>query len=388
MSLLTTSQDAQLAQDVVTTVLEGALSRHGSQKLFAASAGISPVHLNYIIKQKRMPSRKMAEWMAQFLPMPPAEREMWVNYVHAYWQARDAFRHELKPGIDLPHFAAQVQQARQKAEAASDPTTARINNENAYVLSTQALSHAVPEWDPLLYLQLMESFLDASALLGRRLDALWMARRLQWMSSELEPLVRRDQLVQLNLFRLSGMRNEAVVLGSIGLRTQALVLLEKINTHIGSSEVASAWRLNVIRDRIDARVFNPNTSLRETRSVWHEGLDFLSKNVFDQPNLEHFRLTRSFSEAALMRGRLNEATELLLPIEAQIEKGIFFPLRYRVLFDCTLAKVLWHQPARDVQRWQAVVKRNHAAATQAGYTDFVWDMHQDYGEALQVALAA
>ncbi len=68
MTLLTNAQDAQLAQDVVTAVLQGALSRHGSQKQFAASAGVSPVHVNYIIKQKRMPSRKMAEWMAQHLP--------------------------------------------------------------------------------------------------------------------------------------------------------------------------------------------------------------------------------------------------------------------------------------------------------------------------------
>ena len=90
MTLLTNAQDAQLAQEVVTAVLQGALSRHGSQKQFAASAGVSPVHVNYIIKQKRMPSRKMAEWMAQFLPLPPEERKVMGGYVHAFWEARSS----------------------------------------------------------------------------------------------------------------------------------------------------------------------------------------------------------------------------------------------------------------------------------------------------------
>jgi hypothetical protein len=49
MTFLSNAQDAQLAQEVVTTVLQGALSRHGSQKQFAASAGISPVHVNSAI---------------------------------------------------------------------------------------------------------------------------------------------------------------------------------------------------------------------------------------------------------------------------------------------------------------------------------------------------
>lgn len=386
MTLLTTLQDAQLAQDVVTLSLQGALNRHGSQKTFAASAGISKVHVNYIINKKRMPSRKMAEWMAPFLPMPPAEREMWVNFVHAYWKARGAFRHELMPGIDLQHFAAQVQQARQKAGGTSDPATARINNEIAHKLSSYALAHAAPEWNPLLYLQLMESFLVASASLSRLLDALWMARRMQWVASSIEPLARYESLAQLHKFRLTGMRYEALMSISIGLRAHAYALIQKNIADPIFNECPEIWELWMLRDKLDAIALMPRSSLSEARQIWRAGMNLIDSGVIDQPEVDHLLLTRSFTEAILSHGRFSESRKLIELLEGQTSTHT--NVGYRVLFDCTLAKVLWHQPARDVQRWQAVVKRNHAAASQAGYTNIVWEMQQDYGDALLEALAA
>ena len=260
MTLLTTLQDAQLAQDVVTLSLQVALNRHGSQKTFAASAGISKVHVNYIINKK---------------PMPPAEREMWVNFVHAYWEARGAFRHELMPGIDLQHFAAQVQQARQKAGGTSDPATARINNEIAHKLSSYALAHAAPEWNPLLYLQLMESFLVASASLSRLLDALWMARRMQWVASSIEPLARYESLAQLHKFRLTGMRYEALMSISIGLRAHAYALIQKNIADPIFNECPEIWELWMLRDKLDAIALMPRSSLSEARQIWRAGMNLI-----------------------------------------------------------------------------------------------------------------
>ena len=82
MTLFTRADEAQLAQDTVATVLAGALHAHGSQKVFAQRADVSPVFINYIINGKRMPSARMAARLATLLPLSAGDQSAWLHQVN------------------------------------------------------------------------------------------------------------------------------------------------------------------------------------------------------------------------------------------------------------------------------------------------------------------
>jgi hypothetical protein len=389
MSLLTTSQDAQLAQDVVTTVLEGALSRHGSQKAFATSAGVTPAHVNYIIKQKRMPSRKMAEWMAPFLPMPAQDQQSWVDYVHLYWLTRSTLDHELMTLIknDIGQLVSQINAAHMRVIAATDPDEVRRNGQTVILLAESVLRRVSPAQQPMMYLSVMDAYLDVIISLGRRVDALWLARRMQWLATALEMHVRPSVQVRLSAYRLSALQREGNMLNSLGLPMKAIDLYSHIASDPLLKKQPELRQPNLYWDQLDAMTRLPRSSIREARVIWREGMQFNDAQQTDQAEVNQLLLARSYAEVMMRHGRYNDALHLLEPFWSHLDNISHFDVYKQVFFCSTFALLLWRQPKPDQARWKEVIRRAHHIASRAGFALIVWEMHKDYGDALFDAIS-
>lgn len=383
MSLLTIAQEGQLAEEVVRSVLQGALSRHGSQKVFAKRAGISPMHVNYIIHEHRMPRPQTAERMAQHLPLTAEERVEWLHYVFAYWEASKSIDQHMLAMMrdDFAGLADEIWQARIRAATTTQPDAARLLYLSALALASRILQVAVPAAQFTHFLQVMDVFQEVSAWLGRRPDALWAARRMQWTAEAMEPEAHREDVIQLHIFRMNAMRAEAVTLNNLHLHGQAYSKLIQLESDPMYAHF-QPWLATVSWDKMNALAHMRHSSLREARRVWHEGLDCVVQHAEGWTELGQLLMTRSYAEVAISHGHFDEAQKLLDAFRVQRDKIHAFGAFYQVLFDQTYARMLWERPLRDMTQWRGVISRAYDMATQAGFAQQVWEMQQMYGEAL------
>lgn len=390
MSVLTLAQEAQLAQEVVATALQGALQQHGSQKAFAACVGLSPVHVNYIIHKVRMPTREMAERMAQHLPLFREECQAWTEHVDAYWRAKHALARALPARIqdDFPNLAELVQHLRVRAVTASSPEAAHSDYRVALSLSAQMLRTTVPATHPLLYLRTIEIFQEINSFLGQRVDAFWAARRLQWVAEVLEPDVRCQERLQVHAYRLNGLRIEAAALNDLHLHTRAYHLTCQLQADPMFEASFRPWTPPVIWDRMNAMAHAPRSCRHEARELWQMGMKIADQYALDWVELCHVLLTRSYVEVLISHRRFAEAHHLLDGFYECMDVIPYFGAFYQVLLGQTYARLLWEEPRHDMVQWHAVMARAHDTAMRAGFTQQLREMNEAYGDALQPARAS
>lgn len=389
MSLLTIAQEGQLAEEVVRTVLQGALSRQGSQKAFATHAGISSIHVNYIIHERRMPKLQTAERMARHLPLTTDERTAWLHYVLAYWEAHKAIDRHLPVTVreDFASLADEIWQARIRAVTTADPNAAHLLYRSLAQLSEHIQHFTLPPVHFTRYLQVLDVFQEVSATLGRRPDALWAARRMQWVAETMEPEARREDLIQVHTHRLNAIRTEAVALNNLHLHDKAYSNLARLESDSMYPHF-QPWSPTVMWDKMNALAHMRRSSLREARQIWHAGLDIAAQNAEDWTDLCQMLLTRSYAEVAISHGRFEEAKRVLDAYRLRRDKIIAFGAFYQALFDMTYARLLWEQPRRDWSEWRDVISRAYATAIHAGFAQQLWEMQQAYGDSLHAAFAA
>ncbi len=390
MSVLALEQEAQLAEEVIATVLQGALHRHGSQKAFAACAGVSPVHVNYIIHKIRMPTCEMAERLAQHLPLSRAECQTWVGYVNAFWRAKHALARALPAVIqdDFPSLAQVVQQLRVSAVTTNNPDAARLSYRIAMTLSSRMLRTAVLALHPLLYLQTIEVFQEVTSFLGQRVDALWAARRLQWVAEDVVLDVRREERAKVHLYRLNGLRLETAVLNDLHLHARAYQLTRQLQADPLFKTHFQPWTPPVIWDRMNAMSHMPRACRHEARDLWQMGMKFCDYYAKDWAEPCSVLVTRSYAEVLISHGRFAEAHHLLDGHYVRMDSIPYFGAFYQVLLGQTYARLLWEEPQRDQAQWEAVMTRTHGTALRAGFTQQLREMQEAYGEARLKAIVA
>ena len=154
------------------------------------------MHISYIIHDSRMPKPKTAARMAQHLPLLPDERAEWLHYVDLYWDANMVIGRHL-PAIIRDDFAGLVDdiwRTRFRAVTSADPIAARRLNLALIQLAARTLQYTVPPAHYLRYLNVMDVHQEVSATLGRRPDALWAARRMQWVAEVMTPDAPREEV--------------------------------------------------------------------------------------------------------------------------------------------------------------------------------------------------
>lgn len=369
MTLFTRAEEAQVAQDTVTTVLAGALHAHGSQKALAQRAGVSPVFINYIIKGKRMPSAKMAARLAPLLPLSTGDQSAWLYQVEHYWHTHHHMTALTKAWVnDDAAAAVRGLMTCRNATFSADPQQVR----HAWALALRVGEVLAPaftsgEHAPL-YLEYCDVMFEVYSMFGRHVDALHTVKRKQLVTSLMEegvhPVTPSLDGAAFDAHKVNAMRQEMVVLTELGLCRQACDLARAIEVEPAYLCNRHYWTASLTWDRLNAMAQVPRASLSEARqfaqAAWRE-----TEKLCDgwQPLCEML-VARAFANLCLSQGQGQEARAVLGRFHAGIDQIPYCGALHKVMFLRTWAHTLHMQGEWD--EWCETMRSAHAIAEQAG----------------------
>ncbi len=390
MTLFTLADQAQLAQEVISTALAGALHTHGSQKAFAQRAGITPVFVNNIIKGKRMPSLAMARRLAPLLPLCGAEQAAWLEQVERYWQARRG----VKTGIE----------ARVKDDAAAvvrdlvnlrlstfttDPHAVRRGWSLAVHIGEAVAPYLCAREHASLYLEYCDVMFEAYSMLHRHVDALSIAKRKQLVTLMVDDSPGQFKLHfgrdEFDMHKVNALRLEMVALNELGMCKQAYDVSLAIEADPACRRKADFWKSVLVWDRLNAMEHLLRASLREARRITYEAWRVCERLADSWQPLGHMLVARSYANVCLSRGNWREARAVLSRYLPTLDRLPHCGVFHKVLFLRAWARTLRAQGEWD--EWRSTIGEAIARARQSWLAGVDFDLVETTAPGEAIALA-
>lgn len=345
MFVLTWQEETDIEQETALGILESVLQRRGNALRLARRAGITPVHLSYIRRRRRMPRFRTARRIAAALPLPDEQQQRWLYHIERYWKLKYAQRQDLQRalrGASSRAVVAEIQQAHHAAMFAPDAGRAPFRYGTVHDAAFQALSALNPNRDPIPYLELGFVIHDVLCALDRNDEALWYAKRIRRVSENLEPRDYREQRERVAFFQVNALRAEAIAYHNLGLERKAYAIYGEINDLAAFRENSAFWLPHLNRDKLNALSGMARFSIAEAEYLEHQARRVCETRADAYDSLLALLLTQSLCRAYIRHGNYRRAEKRLLPYVAQIDTMPHTGPLHRVLFWRALARLYWN----------------------------------------------
>lgn len=368
MFLLTWQEETDIEQETALGILESAVRIRGNAARLAQRAGISPVHLSYIRRRRRMPRFKTARRIAAALPLPGEQQQRWLYHVERYWKLKYAQRQDLQRAqreTSSRVLVEEIQHAHHATLFASDTTRAPFRYRSVHDVTFHVLSALNPNRDPISYLELGFVIHDVLCALDRNAEALWYAKRIRRVSENLNPRDYPDMGERIAFFCVNALRAEAIAYHNLGLERQALGIYQDINGLGAFQANAAFWLPHLNRDKLNALAGMARFSIAEAEYLEQQARRVCETRADAYDPLLGLLLTQSLCRAYLRHGNYGAAEKRLLPYVSQLETIPHVGPLHRVLFWRALARLYWMRGGA-CSEWKFFVTRALRLARDVG----------------------
>ncbi len=413
---------AHLHRETYIAVMNSALRHHGDKRALAEALGIRVQHLSNLLNSGesgdtyvRTPGPRLAERIADLLPLDKEVREDLKSHIYLAWLAeREALGYlfhsrraryraltrfmlaDLLTAIGNFHFVASrtadPQEARHKyrvlrracklALARIDPDPEKVNN-----------SHEDFDANPLEFVQLCLFLHDVQCVLNRADDALVHAKYATQIMEACEPTdfyMRKDYFEHL---KVNTVVAECLAYRNLNLTGQALresykaeALVKEIGTY-----AAGYWLPHALENRLKALVSTPRFTLGEVLSLSKQAEAAFSQRPDNFESRWQLSLKEAEARAYMEYGVQNEserslrqAAGLLQDVVENVDKVPQLGPVTKTRLLRTYARVHWKLGHRD--EWLHFMRVALDTALHAGLTHQVEQAKDEYGQELSPIL--
>ncbi len=367
MFLLTVQEETDIEQETALGILESAVQMRGAARALAQRAGITPVHLSYIRRRRRMPRFKTAQRIAAALPLPKEQQQSWLCRVERYWKLKYALRRDLQRGGELATHAAVmgIQQAHHAATFAAGTSSASFRYAAVHDAAREVLAVTSPNRAPIHYLELGFVIHDVLCALDRSDEALWYAKRIRRLSENLEPRDYPGLQERLDFFQVNALRAEAIAYHNLGIERKAYAIYRAINPLPAFQANAAFWLPHLNRDKLNALAGLTRFSIAEAEYLEQQARQVCDKRADVYDSLLALLLTQSLCRAYIRHGNLKDAEKRLLPYVEQLDAMPNVGPLHRVLFWRALARLYWKMGGACAE-WSFFIARAQELAQESG----------------------
>jgi len=390
MSFLTFAQEAQLHRETYIAVLNSFLKTRGSKRELAARVGITPQYLSYLLERwgTRTPSAQLAESIIASLSLSLAQKHALLTHMllanERRLQARDAIHRRLCDG-SVDGLLHELKQERQQASFSHDYPTAKRKYRLVYESGKLLLDKLGTSENPLAFAELCIIVHDASCVLGRKVDALWYAKKAHFILENLGIWDNPQEQEVLDL-RIESIRSEAVSYHILRLPRQAYDYCEEAEALLETSNFKyrhDFWKPHLYRDKINILSKMPRFAITEAEGLAGQVEAVCDKDVpytEDEKELLLFLVHSSLSGAYIQRGGKRNWRKADRLLRAEFERmgrmGKIGPLHQTLLLK-TYARLRWSQG--DQEEWRYFIGFALDVALRAGLEHQISEIRREYG---------
>lgn len=381
--LLDLAQQLEIEKQTVSTLLDSALRSRSAEKRLARVVGLTPVHLSYLRRGKRLPSIATAKQIAAALPWTPEQREGFVYHVARIWQFKNARRRAVErraPGRPAAEVVEWTRQAHAAAVFARDSAQARLLYRRACNMAELLLDVTDPAQAPLEFLELSFVAHDALCVLDRNDEALWHARRARAVAANLERRDFRDK-ERIDFVLVNARRCEAVALHNLGLARPMQQVCDEVETLDALRRSERFWRPWLNRDKIQALTDTPRFSIRAAEHYAREAYRLCEQRAEAYDPLLTLLISEALVGAYIKYRNFAKAYRVLSDEMARLDRIPHIGPLHKVLFFRTFAQWYWEQGSRG-DEWRYFARTALELARQAGLAHQLHQMQREFGDLL------
>lgn len=381
MFLLTRAEERDIERESVIAVLDSVLRIRGSGKELAQRAGVTPVYLSYIRRQKRMPRVRTATQIARALPLETEAQQRWLSHVERYWELKKESREEVRRALrDLPaqQVVDEIRHTHHAANHAENEALAHSRYRGVSDASEELLEFLKPEQDPINYLELVFVLQDVQSVLNRNDEALWTAKRLRKVVENLEVREYPAQRERILHFQVNALHAEAVALHNLGLEKKAWRLYEKIEKTEAFQQNAQFWRPHLNRAQIVTLAGLQRFSITQVEGLEEQARGICEKRAEEYDPLYVFRLAEALGRAYIAHGNFKEAEQVLQSQYDNLKETPRIGTIHQVVFLRTFARLYWKR-GRNCSEWSYFITEALGMGAKAGLLHQLKSIQKEYG---------
>ncbi len=375
-----------LHKQVYIDVLRGVLSTHGTKKLVADAAQISPVYLSNILNlDHHPPSPEVAGRIIAALPVDSATKQVLEEHMSLARQSRAviddqmgyAARHEMFEELlhDLQGLYGQ-----------STFGNTGDQTKRAYVAlaeqSRRLLAQVDPARYPNTYVRICMLGQDALSVLNQHSDALWFGLQAKHVIERSNPAKqsREDfEYLQANTYYAL-----SVTYRNLNLHQQALDVCHQLTPLLKPDpRLSRFWMPHVLRDEIKALAHLRRFAISDAEGLYFQARAMLNWRDGPDDELLDILLQQAMAEAYVGHGTtrsLRKADEVLnWQIDALPRRVQVGPIHTTILLK-TFAHLRWKQGSNE--EWRYFVNQALDVARRAGLQHQADQIQRQYGAAL------
>jgi len=386
MGILERIHEAQLHREVYIATLKSLLQEKASKRQLAEQIGITQQYLSYLLNAQtddpysfRIPSPKVAEKIANALPLESEQREHLLKHIYLARDGTSQITSTLRSELlahPLEDVLKELRDAHQEANFATDPQIARIKYLVIRDTCKMLLEHAVLYTYPLNTVEVCLLLHDAQCILNRTADALYHAKLARAVIDSLS-YNKADDKERLCSYQIQILRAEARAYCDLRLYREAYETCLQAETSDAMRYQAEDCRPQLYRDKLQALCRKPRFALSEA-----EGLVARVRTICDGADNELaarwlFMADQYLARAYLNHYNLKKAKRLLSAILTQMDAIPHLGPLHQTMFLKTYARFRWLEG--DSAEWEYFLRRALTSAMDAGLTHQISDIKQTYG---------
>jgi hypothetical protein len=389
MGILDSIHEAQLHREVYVAVLNSTLQEPGSKRHLAEHIEVSQQYLSYLLNPEtddsssfRIPSSKVAEKIANALPLEQEQREHLLNHMYLARDSTSQITQTLHSELlarPIEDILAELRNAQQQANFALDPHISKMKHLVVRDICKMLLAYPVLYTYPLSTVEVCMILHDAQCILNRTEDALYHAKLAHAIMDSLSRNDYRDK-ERFDSYQIEVIRAEARAYSDLRLYREAYDKCLQAEASDAVRYQSEACLPQLYRDKLQALCRKPRFALSEA-----EGLAANVRAICDSATNELaprwlFMADQYLVRAYLKHQNMKKARRLLNGLFDRINTTSHLGPLHHTMFLKTYANFCWEEG--DYLEWEYFLKRALTNAVDAGLAHQISDIKRTYGSTI------
>jgi hypothetical protein len=389
MGILDSIHEAQLHREVYIAILNSALQEPGSKRCLAEQMEVTQQYLSYLLNPKtddpysfRVPSSKVAEKIANALPLEHEQREHLLKHMYLARDCNSGIAQTLRSELlarPVESFLKELREADQEANFATDPKIARTKYLLVRDTCKMLLEHSLLYTYPLSTVEICMLLHDVQCILNRTEDALYHAKLARAIMEGLSRNDYRDK-ERFDSYQIRVLRAEVRAYSDLRLYRDAYekCLEAEMSDAMRSQPEESIPQL--YREKLQALCRRPRFALSEAEGLVAQVRIICDSSDNDLAPRWLFMANQYLVRAYLAHHNMKKAKKLLTEIFEQIPTIPHLGPLHQTIFLKTYARFRWEEG--DSTEWEYFIKQALTYAVEAGLAHQISDIKRTYGQIL------
>jgi hypothetical protein len=385
---------AQIHREVYIAILNSILQEPGSKRHLVKHLEITQQYLSYLLNPEtddphnsRIPSAKIAQKIANALPLEPEQREQLLQHMYLSRDSTSHIAQSLRSELlarPIEDFLQELRDAEQVANFATDPHISRTTYLVIRDTCKMLLEYPTLYTYPLCAVEVCLLLHDAQCILNRTEDGLYhakLARRI------MDSLSRNDyyrEQERFDSYQIEVLRAEARAYSDLRLYREAYDKCVEAEMSEVVRYQPEECLSQFYRDKLQALCRKPRFALSEAEGLVAKvrAICESSNNVLAPRWL--FMTNQYLARAYLNHHNLKKAKRLLSTLSEEIRTVPHLGPLHQTMFLKTYAKFRWEEG--DASEWEYFIRHALTRAIDAGLAHQISDIKHTYGSVIAPVL--